>query len=267
MTSIKEIMRQRRSVRTFDGRPLSAADREYLENIGKSAANPFDVPVVFRLLDAKEYGLSSPVIVGADTYLAAKATRVQNYEIAFGYSFEKACLEALRRGVGTVMLAASLSRTAFEKAMAVQPNEVMPVASPVGYPAAKKSIRESLMRKGTRADERLPFEKLFFEGDFDRPLGAGNPFSEALELMRWAPSAANKQPWRAVVVGDSVQFYEAKSMNDSPLGDIHKVDIGIGLSHFHLALLENGVDGHFVFDDPDIAAPDGVQYVVSFKRS
>jgi hypothetical protein len=51
--------------------------------------------------------------------------------------------------------------------MAVQPNEVMPVASPVGYPAAKKSIRESLMRKGTRADERLPFEKLFFEGDFD----------------------------------------------------------------------------------------------------
>ena len=267
MTSMKSVMRRRKSVRTFDGQPLSPADREYLRTISTAATNPFDVSVTFRLLDAKTHGLSSPVIVGADTYLAAKAARVPNYEIAFGYSFEKACLLALSRGIGTVMLAASLSRGAFERAMEVHADEVMPVASPVGYAAEKRSIRESLMRKGIRADDRLPFGELFFEGGFDRPLGAQGAFSEALELMRWAPSAANKQPWRAVVDGDSVHFYEAKSMKDSPLGDIQLVDVGIGLAHFHLALREDGVEGTFSAADPGIPVPNGIRYVISFRKA
>jgi len=128
---ISDLIRQRRSVRTFDGKPLGMEDRSALEAYTASLTNPFSVPVAFRLLDVKEYGLSSPVIVGADTYLAAKVERVPNFEIAYGYSFEKACLYALSRG--TVMLAASLSRAAFEKAMEVKDGEVMPVASPVGY--------------------------------------------------------------------------------------------------------------------------------------
>ena len=157
---ISDLIRQRKSVRTFDGKPLSAEDRSALEAYTASPTNPFSVPITFRLLDVKEYGLSSPVIVGADTYLAAKVEKVPNYEIAYGFSFEKVCLYALSRGIGTVMLAASLSRAAFEKAMEVKDGEVMPVASPVGYPAEKKSIRESLMRKGLKADNRKPFDQL-----------------------------------------------------------------------------------------------------------
>ncbi len=53
------------------------------------------------------------------------------------------------------MLAASLSRQTFEKAIEVKENEVMPVASPIGYPAAKRSIRESLMRKGLKAERKM----------------------------------------------------------------------------------------------------------------
>ena len=117
---ITELIRKRRSVRTFDGKPLSMRDRSALETYTMSLTNPFSIPIAFRLLDAKEYGLSSPVIVGADTYLAAKVERVPNFEIAYGYSFEKTCLYALSRGIGTVMLAASLSRAAFEKAMEVK---------------------------------------------------------------------------------------------------------------------------------------------------
>ena len=98
---------------------LTVEDRSALEAYMASQTNPFSVPIPFRLLDVKEYGLSSPVIVGADTYLAAKVEKVPNFEIAYGYSFEKVCLFALSRGIGTVMLAASLSRTAFEKAMAI----------------------------------------------------------------------------------------------------------------------------------------------------
>jgi hypothetical protein len=88
----------------------------------------------------------------------------------------------------------------------VKDGEVMPLASPLGYPAEKKSIREGLMRKALKADERKPFGELFFERDFSHALPQTNPFASALELVRWAPSAANGQPWRAVVEGDNVHF-------------------------------------------------------------
>lgn len=266
--SAKDMIRKRKSVRTFDGKTLKNEDRLALEQYIQSQTNPFGVPVEFRLLDAKEYGLSSPVIVGTDLYLAAKVKRCKNYEIGFGYSFEHICLYAESLGLGTVMLAASLSRAAFEKAMNVQNDETLPVASPVGYPAQKKSIRESLMRKGLKADERIPFEQLFFDKQYGNPLTASSAgiYADALEMVRWAPSAANKQPWRAVVIGDTVHFYEYKSMKDSPIGDIQKVDVGIALAHFDLTMQEEGHQGRFVEADPGIALPENVHYIISFER-
>ena len=266
--SAKDMIRKRKSVRTFTGEPLKNEDRVALEQYIQSPTNPFDVPIDFRLLDVKEYGLSSPVIVGADLYLAAKVKRCKHYEIGFGYSFEHVCLYAESLGLGTVMLAASLSRAAFEKAMDVQEDEVLPVASPVGYPAQKKSIRESLMRKGLKADERIPFEQLFFDKQYGNQLTASSAgaYANALEMARWAPSAGNKQPWRAVVTGDTVHFYEEKSMKDSSLGDIQKVDVGIALAHFDLTMQEEGHNGRFVEADPGIGLPENVQYIISYER-
>ena len=86
-------------------------------------------------------------------------------------------------------------------------------------------------------------------------------------MARWAPNAANKQPLRAVVCGDTVHFFEAKSMAVSPLGDIQKVDIGIALAHFDLTLREEGCEGRFCTADPGQALPPNVQYIVSYVRN
>ena len=265
--SVKDLIRRRKSVRTFNGAALRKEDRKRLEQYLEALDNPFGVPVEFRFLDAKEHGLSSPVIVGTDLYIAAKVSRIPQSEIAYGYCFEKFCLFAESMGIGTVMLAATISRKAFEKAMEVGDTEVMPAASPVGYPAEKKSIRETMMRKGLKADERMPFGKLFFEGTFTEsltPEHAGR-FRDALEMVRLAPSAGNKQPWRAVVCGDKVHFYEKKSMPENALGDIQKVDIGIALAHFELTLKENGIDGGFVGEDPGFKIDDGMEYIITYE--
>lgn len=42
--SAKEMIKQRRSVRTFDGRVLSDEDRKALEDYLRMLSNPFDVP-------------------------------------------------------------------------------------------------------------------------------------------------------------------------------------------------------------------------------
>lgn len=265
--SMKDVIRNRKSVRTFDGEALRTEDRQKLEEYVKTLENPFGIPVEFRFLDAKEHDLSSPVVVGTDLYVAAKMNRAAQSEIAFGYSFEKFCLYAASIGVGTVMLAATISRKTFEKAMEVKENEVMPVASPIGYPAEKRSVRETMMRKGMKADERLPFDTLFFEGDFsqDLPQERAGQFRDALEMVRLAPSATNKQPWRAVVCGDKVHFYEKKTMADNSIGDIQKVDVGIALAHFELALTEDGIDGCFATEDPGLKTDDSTEYIVTYE--
>ena len=269
MSGIVETIRGRRSVRTFDARPLATEDRAFVERAIRNIETPFGVPVEFRLLDATAHGLKSPVIVGAHEYVAAKVERVQSAELSLGFAFETFCLRAAEQGLGTVMLAASLSRKSFEQAMEVGTGEVMPVASPVGYPAAKLSLREGMMRKAIKSDERLPFSQIFFAGTFDVPLSPSDAgsFAEPLQMLRLAPSATNKQPWRIVVDGDTVHFFEEHSLKESALGDIQKVDMGIALSHFWLTAQEQGLEGRFVACDPSIAVPQNTEYITSFKAA
>ena len=64
------------------------------------------------------------------------------------------------------------------------------------------------MRKAIKADERLPFEELFFDGTFDNPLSkerAGN-LAQPLEMVRLSPSAVNKQPWRVIVADNAAHL-------------------------------------------------------------
>ncbi len=84
-TSVKEIIRRRISVRTYSGETLRSEDRQKLGEFLRALDNPFGVPVELRFLDAKEYNLSCPVLVGTDTYIAAKVARVPQLEIAYGY--------------------------------------------------------------------------------------------------------------------------------------------------------------------------------------
>lgn len=269
MTSVADTIRKRVSVRTYENRPLSTEDRTELEAFLAQIESPFAAPVTFRLLDAEPNGLKSPVIVGAHSYVAAKVPRTAQAELACGYAFECFCLHATERGLGSVMLAASLNRKAFERAMGVGPNEVMPVASPVGYPAAKRSMRESMMRKAIRSDERLPWDQLFFTGTYGTPLSPDDAgiFADPLELLRLAPSATNKQPWRVVVDHDVVHFFEERTLKASKLGDIQKVDLGIALAHFDLARKEAGITGAFVQRDPQLSVPENVEYLTSFVAS
>ncbi len=263
-----EAIRSRRSVRSFDGSALRPEDAQRIMEFAAKIENPYDIPIEWKLLDAKKHGLSSPVIVGTDTYIAGKMRRVPHAEEAFGYTFEKLVLFAEALGVGTTWIAGTMKRDAFEKAMALADGEVMPCVSPLGYPAKKVSLRESVMRKGVKADARLSFGELFFDGAFEKPLSkeAAGALAQALEAVRLAPSAVNKQPWRVVLRGDEAHFYEKRSGGyDKGAWDIQKIDMGIALCHFEVAAKELGKHPVFEISDPGIAAPSNTVYIASFQ--
>ncbi len=264
---IFETIRRRRSVRTFDSTPLSTQDAQDILAFANTADNPYQFPITWKLLSAKETGLSSPVIVGADTFLAGKLPHVPFAEEAFGYSMERIVLFAESHGIGTTWIAGTMDRSAFEQAVGLTENEIMPCITPLGYPADKMSLRESLMRKGVKADTRLPFGELFFDGAFESPLSPekAGKLKEALECVRLAPSAVNKQPWRVAVCGDRVHFFEKKGKMRSGEGwDVQKVDLGIALCHFALAAQECGLRAVFQQADPGFSVDETMHYIATY---
>ena len=258
-----ELIRTRRSVRTFDGRPLSKEDVSGLCAYMQEITNPYGIPVRFLLLDAKEHGLSSPVIVGESCYVTAKVDKVPHSEEAYGYSFEKLVLYAWSLGIGTTWIGGTMKRSLFEQAADVQGNEWMFCVSPLGYPAEKMSVRESVMRRTIKADERKSAEQLFFDRDFSTPLNTKDEkLLDVLEMVRLAPSATNSQPWRIVRDGDAFHFYLAhtKGYTDKAGWDMQKIDMGIALCHFMGTL-----SGELVLSDPGIPTAEGTEYIATVK--
>ena len=133
--SMQELIRGRRSVRSFAGEPLRQEDAARILAFANELENPYELPIEWKLLDRKNDNLSVPVVTGTDTYIAGKMQRTAHAEEAFGYTFEKVVLFAQSLGVGTTWIAGTMDRKAFEHAMHLSENEVMPCVSPLGYPA------------------------------------------------------------------------------------------------------------------------------------
>ena len=270
MTELLKIIIGRKSVRTFDGNPVRPEDRERLAQYVGTITNPFSIPVRFVFLDAGENHLSSPVLSGETLYVAGIVPKVRYADVAFGYAFEKLVLYAWSLGIGTTWIGGTMKRELFEQAAKLSEGEMMPCISPLGYPAKKHSLRESLMRKGVGADSRMPAEKLFFDGAWDRALPPEKqaPVKDLIEMVRWAPSAVNKQPWRIIVADHGFHFYEKRDRgyNGEKTGDLQKIDVGIALCHFALGLEEQGIKPDIAIADPELPVPDGVEYIATIRN-
>ena len=153
-----DTIQKRHSVRTFDAKPLDGETLEKLTAYAKDLRNPFDVPVMVHVLEtgdgsAKKLGTYG-VIKGTKTFLGVTVPKGALSLEAVGYSFEQLVLYATHLGVGTCWLAATFDRKAFTGAMRVGDDEWMPVISPIGYPAEKRAISESLMRSSMKSNRR-----------------------------------------------------------------------------------------------------------------
>ena len=257
--NMKEIIRTRKSVRTFDGKPLSDEDKTKILNYVETITNPYNIPVKFVWLDKEKHGLSSPVIVGEAAYIAAKVPKVNHAEEAFGYSFEKLVLYAWSLGIGTTWIGGTLDRKHFEKAADTAEDEYMMIVSPLGYPASGPSEVDRKLRAKIHGDERLPASTLFFAGNFQTPLTDSEALA-ILESVRWYPSAANIQPCRIVKDGNRYHFYEQhkEGYQNAFAWDVQKIDMGIALCHFMSV-----TNGNLIMENPGIDVNENTEYIAT----
>ncbi len=270
---VQQTIKKRNSVRTYEEKKLTAEDRRKLIEFADTLSNPFGIKVNFHFIektvDSNEEKLGTyGVIKGASSYIGVSVANVEFGPEAVGYAFENLILYATHLGLGTVWLAATFSRDKFSAAMDIKDEDLFPAISPIGYPVAKKRLKESAMRKLMNSDQRKPWNQLFYKSDFTTPLNENEAglYAVPLEMLRLAPSATNAQPWRVVKDGDIFHFYEthhSKIKEDEKV--IKKVDVGIGIGHFHQTALELGLSG--VFEKRthnNIIVPQNTEYIISW---
>ena len=94
---------------------------------------------------------------------------------------------------------------------------------------------------------RRPWKALFFgrNGAPLEPAGTPASYGEALEMLRLAPSASNRQPWRALLSGRELHLFLQRTPGYGRATgvDLQRLDIGIAMAHFELALREADAGG------------------------
>lgn len=275
-TSINEVIKKRISVRTYLEQPLPSEIEAKLHEFFLTLRGPFGGTLRFELIERNlalkgtnaklgTYG----VIKGASTYIVAVVEKSDKDLENFGYSLEKVILYATSLGLGTCWLGGTFKKSEFGKAIEQKDREILPCISPIGYPSSHKSFLESAMRFAAQSNKRKGWEELFFSCDFKHLLTEpeAGKYLTPLEMLRLAPSASNKQPWRIVKDTNKFHFYlqHTKGYTKVLAFDLQRVDMGIAMCHFELTANESGIDGKWQICDPGIISiPQDVEYVVSW---
>ena len=269
---VKKAIESRYSVRTYSSKAVDGKTLEKLGDYACSLSNPFGPRVRVQFIEKESSANSEKlgtygVIKGAGLFMGVTVEDKPYAMEALGYDFERLVLFSASLGLGTCWLGGTFNRSAFAEAMEIKEGELFPILSPLGYAAGKKSITEKLMRRGVKADSRADWSELFFDGDFSSPLSkdSAGDYALALEMVRLAPSAVNKQPWRLLVQDDRVDFYKKGPSLELGSVDMQRIDMGIAMCHFDLAAQSIGLSGRFEIKEAAPSAP-GLQYIASWIK-
>ncbi len=279
---IAKIVKQRFSCRTYLDKPIEEDHQKLLIDFMDSNREvPFGTNVRFTLVAATENDRKSLKGLGTYGFIKNAAGFIvgtveqgsKNLE-DYGYLMERAVLFATDIGLGTCWLGGSFTKSNFAKKISAANTEIVPAVIAVGYIASNNNIRGQIrMRAG--AQHRFPKEKLFFDGVFDNPIDEADigVYADLLEMVQWAPSASNKQPWRIIRIKNAWHFYLKRTVgygkgtmtfNLLRLADLQRVDMGIAMCHFDLAAHELGLQGSWVIDEPKLIKPENTEYIVSW---
>lgn len=269
---VKKAVQDRVSIRSYEERSLTKEDKSKLMDFNASLTNPFGVDVKVQYI-SKDKGAEDVklgtygTIRGAKDFLAITVEDQPYAMEAVGYQFENLVLYATDMGLGTVWLAGTFNRKDFKNVIEISDEDLFPCICPVGYPGQKRSFIEKITRASLGSKKRKEWDKLFFLDDFSKSLtkeGAGR-YTDALDMLRLAPSATNAQPWAVVKEGDKFHFFcNYKNSINNDVKKIKHLDLGIALSHFHQTAMSDGLNGKLEVADIDFDVPVNMHYIITY---
>lgn len=286
-TPVSELMTRRYSCRSYNGRNIEPERLEKLEQfLNSDPGTPFGSRPRFTVFAATEKdnealsGLGTYGFIRGATAFISGATQKSTYDLEdYGYAMEKNILFATDLGIHTCWLGGSFSKSVFSEKSDLREEETIPAVAAAGFAAKRKRFFDVAARMSMSASKRKPFETLFFSKDFSTPLSkekAGG-YSGPLNMVRLAPSATNRQPWRVVADIDNGLFhfylqrtkkYYERNKKYFKLADLQRVDMGIAMCHFDLATTGAGLSGSWEVAEPEIGTlPESTEYIATKNLS
>jgi hypothetical protein len=278
---VASLIQQRYSCRDYRASALPESSRlELVDFINTLPAGPFNTPSRFQLITSTAD--ENNALKGLGTYgsirnpagYIAGVTNAADKDLEdFGYRLEEIILRVTDLGLSTCWLGGLFTRSGFSKSMGAIKGETIPAISSIGVASEEKSITRIELKRS-----RLNWEELFFDKVFGNPLNPENSgaYGNPLEMVRLAPSARNKQPWRIVKNSNTWHFYlqrtkgyrEMVMSNLTGIPDLQRLDMGIAMVHFELSAAEAGLSGKWQINEPDLQKPDALtEYTVSWVSS
>lgn len=255
----KELILNRHSTRSFKKEALQNKDLNNLNDFITSLNIPKDINIKIISNKIGTYGFIKNPAAYLITYCKNKPMILET----IGYYLENIVLYATSLNIGTCYLGATFSKKQIKKELIISDDMIIPVIIALGYPLNKITIKDKIIKNSINASNRLAFNKLFFDINL-KPLtyDINNQYHQCLEMVRFAPSAFNKQPWRIIESNNAYHFYiyHNGNLNDN---DIKHIDMGIAIAHFNIMRNFLNLKGHFEIIKNYINYPD-FNYIISY---
>jgi len=280
---VEELVEQRFSCRSYLSQPVEEQTLQRLTDYAAALqTGPFGTQLRFSLGAAREkdqkalrklgtYGF----IKGATGFIIGVIQDDEKNLEDFGYLMESIILFATDIGLGTCWLGGTFTKSSFSERVSPRPGELIPAVVSLGYCAKKPRRFDAVIRNSAGAERRLSWEQLFSDSRFGVPLSreTAGDYATTLEMVRRAPSASNKQPWRIIKDGNRWHFFlqrtpgyrERMLVRLFTVADMQRIDMGIAMCHFELVARDHGLDGRWEINTPAIEKYDEfTEYTVSW---
>jgi nitroreductase len=252
-----DLMRSRRSCRSFQTRKLTQVD---LDELMRSVQLHNDAPTIGNVGVRFEY-ISAPLTVwptvNASEFLVAIAPK--EYDrlaiIDVGRSLQKVVMDATRMGLGTCWIGPGADHASIMKDLGdrfdPEKDHIICVCA-VGYRSGY--IPMFLRVFNAQFYNRLPLSSLFFaDADFKKPLNLEmSPFDEFgrnYEICQWAPSSYNGQTTRCAAgfekKGNDPRLVRFDFFASTESRYYAPVALGIWCANWELGCEAQGIRGHF----------------------
>ena len=252
-----DLMRVRRSCRSFQTRKLTPADyNELMESVHRHTQEPRigKAPVRFEYISAP---LTVWPTVNASEFLVAIAPK--KYDrlavIDVGRSLQKIVMDATRMGLGTCWIGPGANHASIMRELGEhfdpEKDHIVCVCA-VGYKSGYIPLFIRIFN--AQFKRRYPLSELFFtDVNLDEPLDLDAPpfnqFGRNYEICQWAPSSYNGQTTRCVAVmngdGDTPQLERFDFYQTTESRYYAPVAAGIWCANWELGCEALGIHGHF----------------------
>jgi len=243
-----EAIAKRHSVRTFDGLPLGRTAVDALDTLEPEEIGKARVRHVLVEGEAATQAIFKGLVGGYGKLtgvpaLAAFVAQTQDYGhlVALGYLGQQVVLEATSLGLATCWVSGAFSRDSARKFIELAEGEAVIAVTPVGREHQGSALRrwhDRSLKVLAGSQARKPLEQIA-TGARDEPRAWA-----ALATARWAPSAANRQPWRFSVEPGRLRIrYEAASRQLPGGENAALLDCGIVMADFAVAARARGLWG------------------------